>query len=41
MNRFINFVKKSLVGGEIRGGVRTLGEVGALLLPILDLSARP
>ena len=39
MNIFMNLVKRSSEVGRIRGGVGASGEVGALLLPTLDLFA--
>ena len=36
MNTFMNFVNKSLVGGRTKGGVGTLGRIGALLLLASD-----
>lgn len=47
MNTFINFVKKSLIRGETKSGIRTLGEIGALkivkalLLLIFNFFAEP
>ena len=46
MKIFINFVKKSLIKGRIRGeievlrGIRALKKIKALLQPILNLFAR-
>ena len=41
MNIFMNFVKKSLMGGETKGGVGASKEIRALLLLALDFLARP
>ena len=37
MNTFINFVNRSLAEGETKGGLEASGEIGALLLQVLDL----
>ena len=41
MNTFMNFVKRSLVGGGTRDGVGPLGGVGASSLPASDLFGAP
>ena len=41
MNTFMNFVKRSLAGGGIRGEVEVSGGVEALLLPASDLLGAP
>ena len=38
MNTFMNFEKRSLEGGGIRGGVGALGRVRASLLVVSDLA---
>ena len=41
MKSFINFIKNSLVGKEIKVRIRALGKISTLFLSIMDLFTGP